>query len=461
MTKFAVRCNKKRLDEEIYSDSGFGQQLGYKFSLFDEQEAIKSNAFLNAFESSSLPIADIPDFIDAGHNTISALALSYTKISQGWLNLGTIGHLFNILRVQLRIKKIVSALQQGKTEEEVLLPYLVGPNGRFLNPEKFAQAELEINIDTEMGDQVLNILLPAIRRETKLPVSFNDEGGHGFAFIHMWAFIAKVKPPADELRKHFVEFFSESMWLLKWTNFPVRQTVHLFPYYEEMLVTPAINQKLIESGKMPQLIEAIVAKAHFQDILMRGLNYRACLEPMIAEFEKYRNSFSLVIYEALARGDQATAERLLRLAKEHQIDKTKTSTKTVENIQSGPTFFNKEKKEVHTEKTQFSELLSAFDLDELIAYLSKKHAMTTDKAQLYFINRFTEFMGILTTLKLVNDPDGLRKELEQRFQLKSSENNSTDKTQLQSRITVLEQQNLELTENITISSKNIKLCLRS
>lgn len=156
----------------------------------------------------------------------------------------------------------------------------------------------------------------------------------------------------------------------------------------------------------------------FRRVLQAGFEYQVFAAIFLTLFNEYRNTLTEILYEALARGDLSTAEKLLNLTNKHEnkteITKEKISEKTNTETTSAAKIVVK-KSNIYT-KYEDGLIL---DMDKFLAYLEEKYqrenpnlattspgffarpAGATKQSSLFFINQPNSMIAILTKLGII------------------------------------------------------------
>lgn len=206
-----------------------------------------------------------------------------------------------------------------------------------------------------------------------------------------------------------------------------------------------------------EFLRTLTPKTVFRQALQKGFKYKDLLNFVQTNFSLYRNEVSLILYEAMSKGDWSTVASLKSIFKLHVNDQIKTK----ESYQAQTQFFESSETKSVVKTSQetcgYREEI-AFELEQLTDYLVERfeqNKLTKDadpnsqqsKPSLYFIDHLDDFVGLLEKNGFIaeNAVEEFKLYLSKRLDLKSSAPVNYD----------LVAQNKELLEKLTVSLKEI------
>lgn len=156
----------------------------------------------------------------------------------------------------------------------------------------------------------------------------------------------------------------------------------------------------------------------FRRVLQAGFDYQVFAAIFLTLFKEYRTALTEILYEALARGDLSSAEKLLNLTNKHEnkTEITKERTSSIINAENASAATTVMKTQNIYIKYDDGLVL---DMDKFFAYLEEKYQReksglkttppgffapsprTTQQSSLFFINQPNSMIAILTKLGII------------------------------------------------------------
>lgn len=135
--------------------------------------------------------------------------------------------------------------------------------------------------------------------------------------------------------------------------------------------------------------------------LQLGFDYNHVIEVIVKSFPRDRKDATDILYEALARGDASTAQRLKDLINTHEVRGQETKEMSSVQVNSGEGSKSKFFVQTHQQYRKYEDGL-AFNLQEFFNYLEEKYnQLEKTQSEQHFIKHPNNFVAMLTKLGLI------------------------------------------------------------